>query len=102
MDIQSYCDLMGHQLTGWKSKINEVILTTGKLPAQQRDGFNDSLRQLNSLLIELDQCLGRLETECPIEWAEKWDTVDEKLGKMRLALSQLSDRVGLPDSIAWI
>lgn len=102
MDIPSYCDTMGKQLTGWKAKVYDVIRGVEKMPMDQKSQLGASLQELNSLMDELDQSLSRLAAECPIEWSAERETIDDRLGKMQRTLAQLSEKVGLPDSIAWL
>lgn len=102
MNIISYCDTMGEQLSGWKAKIHDVIHHAEKMPVDVKTQFGAFFEELDSLMDELDNSLHRLANECPVEWSEQRDTITDRLGKMQRSLAGLSEKVGLPDSIAWL
>jgi hypothetical protein len=102
MDIESYCETMERQLTGWKAKLHDVIRGAEKMPEEEKTQFGPSLSRLNGLMDEMDQGLMRLTGECPIEWSTQRKAIEDRFGKMQRTLAQLSEKVGLPDSIAWL
>ena len=102
MDVKSYCDTMGNQLIKWKAGIYDVIRGLERLPADEKSALAGSLTQLNVLTDELDAGLARLAAECPLDWTTERENIDDKLEKMRETLSGLSEKVGLPDSLAWL
>lgn len=102
MNVKSYCDTMGNQLINWKAGIYDVIRKMEKLPASDKSALTGSLEKLNTLFDEVDAGLARLAAECPMDWSLERESIDDKLEKMKGALAGLSEKVGLPDSLAWL
>jgi hypothetical protein len=105
MNIISYCDTLGKQLTEWKAKIYDVILRVDALPANEKEALFPSIRSLNSIVEEINTELQQLKSACPADWVPNRNTIDGKMSELRTTLKKLSEKVGdplIPDSLSWV
>lgn len=105
MEANIYCDNLEKDLTGWKSKIYDVIRIVDKLPDTEKETVFLSIRNLHLIVDEIDSQLEELRTSCPADWSPNQKTIDEKMNDLRSTLKALSDRVGgplVPDSLSWV
>jgi hypothetical protein len=83
MDVKSYCDSMGIELNGWKAKLYDVIRKVESLPDSGKVKVAPMVRDLNSMVDELNSRLKSLEKECPSKWSNDEDAIDETMTRMR-------------------
>ncbi len=105
MDSTSYCDALEAHLTGWKSRIYDVIRVVDRLPDVEKEKVFPSLRSLNRIVDEIDGQLVQLKSACPADWSPNRRSVDEKMKALQATLKSLSERVGgplIPDSLSWV
>ncbi|HMA67855.1 MAG TPA: hypothetical protein VKO20_08540 [Desulfosalsimonadaceae bacterium] len=104
MDAKSYCDTVNNQLTGWKATIYDAILATQKLQETDKDKVQPVLDSLNGIVSELNKSLEQLRTECPADWSPQKQTIENKLGELKTAFEQLSEKMDavMPDTTAWV
>ncbi len=105
MDQTSYCDALESHLSGWKSRIYDVIRVVDRLPASEKEKVFPSIRSLNRIVDEIDGQLVQLKTSCPADWSPNRRSVDEKMQQLQATLKSLSERVGgplIPDSLSWV
>ncbi|UCF93660.1 MAG: hypothetical protein JSW39_05740 [Desulfobacterales bacterium] len=105
MDVKSYCDTLDGQLTGWKSKIYDVMRIVERLPPNQKESVFPSIRSLHAIVEEINTELEQLRTACPADWSPNRQTIDDKLSALRNTLKMLSEKVDgplVPDSLAWV
>jgi hypothetical protein len=105
MDIEAYCDSLDTQLTAWKAKIYDVMRIVERLPAADKETAFPSIRNLNTIVDEIDDQLEQLRHACPPDWSPNRRTIDEKMADLHATLKQLSKNVKgpiIPDSLAWV
>jgi hypothetical protein len=105
MDVNSYCDRLEQYLTNWKSKIYDVIRLVDRLPNSEKETAFSSIRDLHSVVDEIDQQMEMLRSACPADWSPNRRTIDQKMSELQQTLSKLSERVGgplIPDSLSWV
>ena len=68
MDVQSYCDGLSVELTGWKGKVNEIVQRLDGMPSGDKTKVVPQVNELHALIEELDDRIERLKRECPTEW----------------------------------
>ena len=105
MNIISYCDTLGRQLTEWKAKIYDVIRRVDALPANEKEAIFPSIRSLNSIIEEINGELEQLKSACPADWMPNRNNIDGKMSELRATLKNLSEKVGdplIPDSLSWV
>ena len=105
MDVSSYCDTLERQLTDWKAKIYDVIRIVDKLSDAEKETVFPSIRNLHSIVEEINEQLTLLQAACPSDWSPNRKTIDEKMADLQQTLKKLSDKVGgplIPDSLSWV
>ena len=105
MNIISYCDTLGRQLTEWKAKIYDVIVRVDALPANEKEALFSSIRNLNAIVAEINTELEQLKSACPEDWVPNRTTIDGRMSELRATLKNLSEKVGdplIPDSLSWV
>jgi hypothetical protein len=105
MELSSYCTALESHLTGWKSKIYDVIRIVDRLPNNEKETVFPSIRNLHAIVDEIDDQLAQLMTACPADWSPTRRTIDQKMRELQITLSKLSDRVHgplIPDSLSWV
>ena len=105
MDVTNYCDTLERQLTEWKSKIYDVIRIVDKLSDAEKETVFPSIRNLHSIVEEINGQLAQLQAACPADWSPNRTTIDEKMTDLQQTLKKLSEKVGgplIPDSLSWV
>jgi hypothetical protein len=77
MDVKSYCDTVGVELTGWKAKLYDVIRRSEKMAGNDRENVKPMVAELKDMVDDLDGRIAALARECPTEW-EVWGVMGEK------------------------
>ncbi len=83
MDIQSYCDNVGTELIGWKSKLYDVVQKFDKLPTGDKEKLVPEVNDLHMILEELTERIQKLEKECPTEWDPHREKIEGVMSKLR-------------------
>ena len=105
MDVSSYCDTLERQLTEWKAKIYDVIRIVDKLSNAEKETVFPSIRNLHTIVEEINEQLAQLQAACPSDWSPNRKTIDDKMADLQQTLKKLSDKVGgplIPDSLSWV
>lgn len=105
MDVTNYCNSLEKQLTEWKAKIYDVIRIVDNLSNAEKETVFPSIRNLHSIVQEIDGQLAQLQAACPADWSPNRKTIDEKMADLQQTLKRLSDKVGgplIPDSLSWV
>jgi len=82
MDVKSYCESIGSELTGWKAKLYDVIRRSEKLPGTEKENVEPMVAELKDMIDDLDQRIASLARECPAEWGGDKSEIDGKMSKM--------------------
>ena len=82
MDVKTYCDNIGAELNSWKARLYDVIRKTESLSPGERDRVAPLVRDLNSMMDDLNSRLKSLEKECPSEWSLDEAAIDDTLSHM--------------------
>ena len=82
MDVKAYCDNIGAELNSWKAKLYDVIRKSESLNAGEKEKAAPLVRDLNSMVDELNARLATLEKECPSEWSLEEAAIDDTLSHM--------------------
>jgi hypothetical protein len=76
MDLKYYCDAVGHELTGWKARMYDVMHQA------EKDRMKPIVRELQSAIDDLNERIDRLSRECPADWSEHRADIDHRLSKL--------------------
>jgi len=69
MDAKSYCESLGHELTGWKAKLYDTIRKAGPLQDDQKSEAHQLITELNTVIDDLNDRIARLASECPADFS---------------------------------
>ena len=79
MDVKTFCDSAGNDLIAWKSKLYDIIRKTENLDKVNKDKVAPLVKNLNELVVDLDNRIKLLAEECPLEWDSQKTEIQEKL-----------------------
>ena len=82
MDVNSYCDNLAIELTGWKAKIYDIIRKLDKLPSGDKGKILGQVNDLHVLVEEMDDRIERLKNQCPEDWSPEKIELDTKMARI--------------------
>lgn len=82
MDVKSYCDSVGNELTRCKAKLYDVIRRTEKLEAGNKENIEPMVAELKDMVDDLDERIAALARECPTEWGGEKSDIDSKMSEV--------------------
>ena len=68
MELDSYCQNVGAELTGWKSRISQVVNKLDRLPTRDKSKVVAQINELHMIVEELHDRIHRLEGQCSTQW----------------------------------
>jgi hypothetical protein len=82
MDVKSYCDTVGAELTGWKAKLYDVIRRTEEMTGNDKENVAPMVAELKDMVDDLDERIASLARECPSEWGGEKSDIDGKMSQV--------------------
>ena len=82
MDLNSYCDSLSVELTGWKEKVDNIVSKLDKMESGDKEKVVPHVNELHGLIEELNDRIERLKKECPTEWSPDRIELDSKLSRI--------------------
>jgi hypothetical protein len=82
MDVKSYCESVGIELTSWKAKLYDVIRRSEKLADNDKDNLDPMVAELKDMVDDLEERIAALARECPAEWSGEKSEIDGKMSKV--------------------
>ncbi|MGD9300502.1 MAG: hypothetical protein PVI13_02925 [Desulfobacterales bacterium] len=82
MDVKSYCDSVGIELTSWKAKLYDIIRRTEKQEAANQENIDPMVAELKDMIDDLDERIAALARECPTEWGGEKSDIDAKISQV--------------------
>ena len=83
MDAKSYCDSVGHELTGLKAKLYDAMRKADKLAGAQKEKVQPLISELNGVMDDLDERIARLASECPAEFSSDQESIDGSISRVK-------------------
>lgn len=83
MDAKSYCDSVGHELTGLKAKLYDAMRKAEKLASTQKKKVQPLVSELNGVMDDLDARIKRLASECPADFSSDQQAIDGGIAKVK-------------------
>ncbi len=68
MELETYCDNLVAELTGWKAKVFDVVRKLDQTPSADKDKLVPQINELHMVIEDLDERINKLRTECPTAW----------------------------------
>ena len=82
MDVKEYCESVGSELNGWKTKLDNVIQRTEKMAGKDKEGVEPLVAELKDMMDGLDERIAVLARECPTEWGGEKSDIDGKMSQV--------------------
>ncbi len=76
MDPKYYCDTVQSELTGLKARAYDIIRHLEKKP--NKDEISPQFKEIHALVDDLNVTIGRLRTECPIDYSSQKSDIEKK------------------------
>jgi hypothetical protein len=83
MDAKSYCDSVGHELTGLKARLYDTIRKAESVSGDQKGRVQPLLGELNTIMDDLDARIARLARECPADFSSDRTAIDGGLARVK-------------------
>ena len=68
MELKDFCKGLEHELNGWKAKLFDMQRKIDTLPSADKQRMLANTEDLRILVVEVDDRIDRLRTECPTNW----------------------------------
>ena len=82
MDVKDYCESVGSELNGWKTKLKNVIQRTEKMNGKDKEDVVPLVAELKDMMDDLDERIAALARECPTEWGGEKSDIEGKMSQV--------------------
>ena len=93
MDVESYCENVSLELTGWKGKIYDIMRKLGKISSGDKGKILGNINDLHVLVEEIEDRIERLRNQCPSDWSPDKIELETKLTKISDICQDCSDDI---------
>ena len=83
MEVKDYCETVGSELAAWKAKMTDVSRKAAALKDVDRQKAEPIVKELNTIMDDIDQRIAALARECPSEWSDDKDDIDGKISRAK-------------------
>ena len=98
MDVKTYCDSIGIELTAWKAKLYDVIRKTELLAADEKGTSGRRMvADLNAIIDDLNERIDFLTRECPADWSSHKAEIEDKLSQINDKWKEVWGAMGEPE-----
>jgi hypothetical protein len=97
MDVKTYCDNVGIELTGWKAKLYDIIRKADKLPQADKEKVEPMVVELNAIVDDLGERLEFLVRECPTDWSEHKTEIEGGISRLNQKWKTVWGVMGEPE-----
>ena len=74
MEVKDYCRNMKMELTGWKSKLYDLIRKMDMHSTGDKEKIYEEINGMHILMTQLEDRLDKLHTSCPTDWKPAAET----------------------------
>jgi hypothetical protein len=85
------------ELTAWKAKMFDAMNKIDKMPTGDKEKLLPQLGELKMIVVDLDDRISKLKTECPSEWSPVKEEVDIKVDTLRGKYDKVMEVMSLGD-----
>lgn len=97
MDVQSYCDSLNIELTGWKAKVDDVVRKLDKVSSGDKEKVVPMVNELHMITEELGDRIERLQKECPTHWEPEKIELENKFSQLKIKWDEVSQNIAAGD-----
>jgi hypothetical protein len=98
MDVKDYCESVGNDLASWKAKMSEVADKTNALTGVDKEKAEPIIKELNTIMEDIDQRIATLSRECPSEWSDDKGAIDGKISQAKDKWKEVWGALGQEDT----
>ena len=91
MDIETFCTYMKDEMTAWKAKTYDLIRKVEKMPPDSDGNRAVSIDEMGAIIDKIEQTIGKLEKECPVNWDAEKVELDQMICDIRERWSEASE-----------
>jgi len=93
MDVNTYCDNLAIELTGWKAKVYDIVRKMDKMSSGDKEKVVPEVNELHMIIEELDDRVERLKKECPTEWEPDKIEIEGRTTRLQTIWNGVSQKV---------
>jgi hypothetical protein len=98
MDVKDYCETVSSELAAWKAKMNEATQKANALTGADREKAEPIVKDLNTIMEDIDQRIAVLARECPSEWSDDKADIDGKISQAKNKWKEVWGALGEEES----
>ena len=83
MDVKSFCDSLGQDLTVWKAKIYDISRALDRMPPGERKKVASSVNDLNNVMDNIASRIKKLARECPVDWGPEKTELEKRFEELK-------------------
>jgi predicted nuclease with TOPRIM domain len=93
MDVNTYCDSLAIELTGWKAKVYDIVRKLDKMSSGDKAKVVPEVNELHMIIEELDDRIERLKKECPVEWEPERIELERKTSQLKTTWGNVANKI---------
>ena len=83
MDMDNFCTYMRDEIMGWKTISHDLMRNMKKMSAGPDENRTASIAEMGAIIDRVEQILGKLEKECPVNWDSEKAELDRMICDIR-------------------
>jgi hypothetical protein len=83
MDLRTFCTDMRDEMNAWKAKTYDLIRKAEEMSPSPDQKVRASIDDMKAMIDRIEQTLGRLEKECPVNWDSEKNEIDQVVCDMK-------------------
>ena len=91
MEVKDFCNTIGTELTGHKSKMYDIITHVDKLSADDQKRLDPQVGGLKAMIEGIDAKLKELSTVCPADWSQQAETIRREVAELQKKAQNIWD-----------
>ena len=97
MDVQSYCDNLNLELTGWRAKVDNVVKKLDKVSSGDEEKVVPMVNELHMVTKRVGNRIERLQRECPTHWEPEKIELEDKFSQLEINWDKVSQNISAGD-----
>ena len=83
MAMETFCSSMRDEMKAWKAKTHDLIRKAEEGSPSPDQKVKASIDDMKAMIDRIEQTLGRLEKECPVNWDTEKAEIEQGMCDMR-------------------
>ncbi|MGO9567353.1 MAG: hypothetical protein ACLP5H_07435 [Desulfomonilaceae bacterium] len=83
MELDTYCENLAVELSGWRVKVNDVVRKLDEAASGDKEKVVPEINDLHMIMEELDERINKLRAECPTAWEPQRAEVEGKMAHLK-------------------